>query len=42
MPLPKPLPQEGGAYLITKLEFTTFSPGRRGRGDEADRYGADV
>jgi len=32
MPLPKPLPLEGGAYIITLLKIAPFSLGRRGLG----------
>jgi hypothetical protein len=34
MPLPKPLPQEGGAYILNIKWFTPFSLGRRGQGEE--------
>jgi hypothetical protein len=37
IPLPKPLPLEGGAYLIALLKITPFSLGRRGKGEEANR-----
>jgi hypothetical protein len=32
---PQPLPQEGGANLVNIIYLPPFSPGRRGKGDEA-------